>query len=72
MTSKIVERKVCLYESVVLYYDHVLLLVYIHVVRCRLLSSGHAKHDNEGRVITAEYEDLYVVTACKQSLCHSM
>ena len=26
---------------------------------------GIAKHDNEGRVITAEFEDFYLVTSCE-------
>jgi len=29
------------------------------------LVSGIEKHDKEGRVITAEYEKFYMVTACK-------
>lgn len=28
-------------------------------------STGISEHDNEGRVITAEFEDFYLVTACK-------
>ena len=27
--------------------------------------SGIAKHDEEGRLITAEYDDFYLVGACK-------
>lgn len=27
--------------------------------------TGIPKHDDEGRVITAEYEDFYMVNACK-------
>jgi len=27
--------------------------------------AGHKKHDKEGRVITAEFEKFYFVTACK-------
>ena len=29
------------------------------------LSVGIAEHDNEGRVITAEYEDFFLVTSCE-------
>jgi len=29
--------------------------------------AGIAKHDDEGRVITAEYDKFYLVTACKTS-----
>ena len=31
---------------------------------------GIAKHDKEGRVITAEYEKFYFVTACKCRCYH--
>ena len=27
--------------------------------------AGISEHDNEGRVITAEFDDFYLVTACK-------
>ncbi len=29
------------------------------------VSAGISEHDNEGRVITAEFDDFYLVTACK-------
>ena len=29
------------------------------------LSVGIAEHDNEGRVITAEYKDFFLVTSCE-------
>ena len=32
---------------------------------CTYIFAGISEHDNEGRVITAEFDDFYLVTACK-------
>ena len=37
-------------------------------VRLFVVFAGIAKHDDEGRVITAEYDKFYLVTACKTRL----
>lgn len=30
---------------------------------------GASKHDNEGRIITAEYENFYLINTCKSKSC---
>ena len=41
-----------------------LFTMFVNYVMVTVLS-GHEKHDKEGRVITAEYEKFYFVTACE-------
>ena len=53
----------------VLFYGLPFILMFISLKIQRVffvvVFSGIAKHDEEGRLITAEYDDFYLVGACK-------
>ena len=51
----------------VLFYDlpFILMSISLKIQSNSSFFSGIAKHDQEGRLITAEYDNFYLVGACK-------